>query len=370
MNDDLALTFLKDKFSLTLTETEEKVFSGSWKNMTYTEIATEFQLSESSIRHYSGPKLWKKLSEHLGETITKDNLKTAIERKYARLQLVNTVQDDDLNTNIDWGEAPNTSRIEFFDERKRQLEELKELICNEDRNKNYQLVALTGLKGIGKTTFAVKFLEKLDKKKLLGENRRFNSAIWRSLSYDYSSSSDRSPQSFEKILGDIIGFLSQDEDDQLKVLRNDDGKLDVNGTISLLIDYMNKKPCLLVLDSVESLMENGGSKDGPNRAGIIRKEYEQYRQLFTRVGQERHKSCLLLITSEKPVDIIELEQRSLPVYSYHLKGLEKDGQEILQEILKANDLKANDLSSDDNENSFKELIELFSRASFCFTKYS
>jgi len=87
---------------------------------------------------------------------------------------------------------------------------------------------------------------------------------------------------------------------------------------------MEQARCLLVLDNVESILQDG------NRGGLYQPGYEAYCQLFTRICDESHQSCLLITGRDKPGGFAVREGKNLPVRSLSLQGLSgADGQQIL-----------------------------------------
>lgn len=63
-----------------LSDIEMKVLQGSWEGKSYDEIATTYGYSAEYLNKDVGNKLWHKLSEALGERITKKNFKEALRR--------------------------------------------------------------------------------------------------------------------------------------------------------------------------------------------------------------------------------------------------------------------------------------------------
>ena len=57
-----------------LTDVQEKIFIGSLNGLTYEEMAQELGYSYGHLSRTVGYKLWKILSEALGETVQKNNL--------------------------------------------------------------------------------------------------------------------------------------------------------------------------------------------------------------------------------------------------------------------------------------------------------
>lgn len=67
-----------------LKDVEMEVLRGSWQSLTYEKMAEIHHLSVNYLRGDVGPKLWQKLSDALGEEVTKTNFKGAIERAWER----------------------------------------------------------------------------------------------------------------------------------------------------------------------------------------------------------------------------------------------------------------------------------------------
>jgi hypothetical protein len=81
------------------------------------------------------------------------------------------------------------------------------------------------------------------------------------------------------------------------------------------------------LDNAEAILQDG------DRAGHYRKGYEEYGQLFRRVGEVPHQSCLLLTSREKPQEIAVLEGKTKPVRSLPLSGLDvADGKKNFTDV--------------------------------------
>ena len=194
----------------------------------------------------------------------------------------------------DWGEAPH--RGNFYG-REKELIELKQWIEDD----SCQLVALLGIGGMGKTTLAATLTEQI--------KGMFSYVYWRSL---------QNAPSLESILQSCIPFLTDQQQIDLP------GNIDEQ--ISLLIENLRKRRCLLVLDNFESVLQSN------NRAGQYQAMYEGYGKLLRRIGENQHRSCLLLTSREKPDEIAHLEEKTGPVRSLQIPGLgQAEGQEILQD---------------------------------------
>ncbi|HEU5229435.1 MAG TPA: NB-ARC domain-containing protein [Ktedonobacteraceae bacterium] len=200
----------------------------------------------------------------------------------------------DQPSQIDWGEAPN---IERFYGRVQELAELKQWIEQD----HYQVVALLGMSGVGKTTLASTLAQHI--------SANFDYVFWRSV---------QNAPPLESILSRCILFLSDQQQLDLPV--------ETDQQIALLINYLRKHRCLLILDNWESLLKSG------NQAGYYLDGYEGFGRLVEQVGTIRHKSCLLLTSREKPRELPRLEGKTGPVRSMVLAGLaEAEAQKILED---------------------------------------
>ncbi|NMG09738.1 NB-ARC domain-containing protein [Brasilonema sp. UFV-L1] len=191
----------------------------------------------------------------------------------------------------DWGEAVDVS---VFYGRTEELAKLEQWIIQD----GCRFVALLGMGGIGKTSLSIKLAQTIQDK--------FEYVIWRSL---------RNAPPIQEILADFIKFLSNQQATDLPE--------EVGARISLLIEYLRASRCLLVLDNAESILQGG------DKAGEYREGYEEYGELFRRVGGVSHQSCLIITSREKPQEIASSEGETLPVRSLQLTGLKaQDGEEI------------------------------------------
>jgi WD40 repeat protein len=193
-----------------------------------------------------------------------------------------------------WREMPD---VPVFYGRADELTSLERYLM-EDR---CRLVALLGMGGIGKTSLSVKLAERIQ--------HQFDYFIWSSL---------RHAPPLKEFLGPILQFLSTQTQVHVDIPQ------DSTEGIYRLLHFFSEHRCLLILDNAESILRSG------EQAGHYREGYEQYGELFRQVGEQRHQSCILLTSREKPKDIGLLEGPSLPVRSFQLSGLkEAEGQAIL-----------------------------------------
>ena len=222
------------------------------------------------------------------------NLQLA-ESDYAKLVVHAGVLEEKANTNTrrDFTEAAD---ISVFYGRTEELATLQQWIVEE----HYQLIALLGMGGIGKTTLSIRSAEQI--------GHQFDYVIWKSLLH---------APPIKDILAALIKFLSPQQEIDLSDT--------TDGQISQLLAYLREQRCLLILDNFEAILQSG------KRAGYWREGYEEYGKLLRRVGETRHQSTLMLTSREKPREIALLEGETLPVRSLQLEGLSvADGQAILR----------------------------------------
>lgn len=88
MNANAALEFIDpliyEQTGKYLNDLERAVFVGSWEGKTYTEV---YPNNPEYIEKYVGYKLWQKVSDALGEKVTKKQVRGALERAMQRQSL-------------------------------------------------------------------------------------------------------------------------------------------------------------------------------------------------------------------------------------------------------------------------------------------
>lgn len=131
-------------------------------------------------------------------------------------------------------------------------------------NERCRFVGIFRLGGIGKTTLSVKLAQEIQS--------QFEYVIWRSL---------RQALPLNTLLGEILPILMGSE-------------ATIDSSIHILMQQLQQKRCLLVFDNVESILQSG------NRCGQYQQGFEGYQQLFERICDELHQSCLIVTGREKP----------------------------------------------------------------------
>jgi NB-ARC domain len=208
----------------------------------------------------------------------------------------------DRQSVVDWGEAPDS--ITFYG-RSEELTILKQWVLHD----RCRLVGLLGIGGIGKTALCVELAEQIQDE--------FECVVWRSL---------REAPLLNHLLPKLIQISPQ---------------TDTPTDSSQFLDYLRHHRCLIILDGIETLLN-----DYP--VGSYPQEYEDYGELMKRVATERHQSCMLMTSREKPKEFVVLEGEKCPTRSLQLVGSYETTEEILRE------------KGLDEHEKWKKLIQIYS----------
>ncbi|HEY9640725.1 MAG TPA: NB-ARC domain-containing protein, partial [Coleofasciculaceae cyanobacterium] len=297
-----------------LSDIEQVIFIGAWQSQTYEQIAEAHGYSVKYLKDDSGRKLWKLLSQVLGESVGKNNFRAALLRRRDFVnehldQQENQIAHPDQNppqplpasipprsssTQTDWGEVIDVSQ---FYGRSAELATLMQWI----KGDRCRLILLLGMGGIGKTALSVKLANQLLIASSIQGDNEFEFVIWRSL---------RNAPPLDTLLLDIVPFLSNQQDSE--------------STCSRLLHHLQSSRCLVILDNMETILQGG------NRAGQFRSGYEGYGELLRMVSESTHQSCLILTSREKPAEVAVFEGVNSKVRSLQLNGSEQAAQAILQ----------------------------------------
>jgi hypothetical protein len=190
----------------------------------------------------------------------------------------------------DWQKLPD---VNYFYGRTKELNQLEQWIST-DRCK---LVVLLGMGGIGKTTLAVALADAIQDD--------FEGLVWRSL---------HPAPPLPVLLSDLVSSLSQ----QPVTF----SPTEVRQGIARLIECLRQLRCLIILDEMEAILRSSEGRAHP-RVGSYQEGYEDYSELLQRISKQRHQSCVLVTSREKPQEIAALEGQALPVRCLQLRGLQE-----------------------------------------------
>src|SRR6266516_5102285 len=192
---------------------------------------------------------------------------------------------------VDWGDALD---VPSFYGREQELAQLSQWVLQE----RCRVVSVLGLGGIGKSALVTSAMHQLAE--------HFQVVLVRSL---------RDAPSCEEVLEACLQVLSPEA---LALLPEG-----LERRLNLLLEQLRTWRVLLVLDNLESLLEEGDIK------GRLRPGFEAYGRLLRQVAQTAHQSCLLLTSREKPAELRALEGSRTPVRALRLTGLEAAACEYL-----------------------------------------
>ncbi len=302
-----------------------------WQGEKYPQIAKKCNRSEDHIKQVAR-KLWKMLSEILGEDIKQSNVRSILETKALSniynnngSQIVGYINshinicvekrqdaeeakqrspfppDSPQNKNqspiIDLTEAPELTS--FYD-RTSELSTLKQWILQA----HTRLITVYGLSGIGKSAIALKLIEQTQ--------TEFDYIIWLSLT---------NTPTLSTIQTELKQFFGRSPQPPLPTV----------------IDYFRSSRCLVILDDVQNIFKSS------ELAGQYLAGYEDYGKFFKQIATSSHQSCLILLSWEKPREIVTLEAENLSTRTLHLKGLGEQAAEIFKEKGLADEEKWSDL---------------------------
>lgn len=254
-----------------------------------TEISHQLELSAIAVRKRLG-EVYRKFDITGNGPGKLAELKHQLLLKFqATAQTTPAVTVKRQPSTIDWGEAPD---IPDLLGRTQELNQLQQWVIR-DRTR---LVTILGMAKIGKTALAVRLVQQI--------SLDFDVVIWRSLRY---------APPLDDLLGELILILSGSQTLPTTTVKS----------IFQLIECFRQVRCLVVLDEMETLFQEG------QLAGSYREGYQVYGELLQQVGELAHSSCLMLLSREEPLEIALQAGTTQPVRVLRLQGLSETGSQTL-----------------------------------------
>lgn len=223
-----------------------------------------------------------------GKPISHENFMTICEKLGLNWQEIALLGENFGKGEIDRKDWGGVTEADFFCGRTEELAEIKRWIIGD----KCRLITVFGMAGMGKTALAVELAQ--------GIEGDFDYLIYRSL---------KQVSPLTELLGDWLEILTNSPRRELP------DSIDIR--LARLIDRMTYHRCLLLLDDGEEILQSD------NLSGRYREEFQDYEKLLRRMGEAPHKSCLVLMSREKPKDIDFLEKRQNTVKSLFLGGLDE-----------------------------------------------
>jgi NB-ARC domain len=304
---------------------QEAILRGTWQRQKYPEIAKACHRSEAHVKKEAS-KLWKLLSEILGENINQSNFRYTVERLqlsivesnfgnyYAQIDNFSVCENNSHPSEIPKTEKPNQpiynqtkpkERLDLSDapepnlfyNRTSELTTLENWIGGRTR-----LITILGLSGIGKTALTLQLIPQIQ--------HEFDRIIWRSL---------HNAPPLASLQTDIIKSCRGGA----PVPAPSEERATTGGLP--LLEYLRSHRCLIILDDVQTIFSS------QQLAGNYQPGYENYGAFFKQIAESCHNSCIILISWEKPREIAALESQQKKCQTLQLNGLGESAREIFTE---------------------------------------
>jgi len=333
---------------------QEAILRGTWQRQKYPEIAKACHRSEAHVKKVAA-KLWKLLSQTLGEDINQSNFRPTVERwQFSNFSITGngcvqigkvstdgslsvtvpepTQKNEDilnkptenakLTVRQDLSDAPEPN---LFYNRTSELTTLQNWILSRTR-----LITILGLSGIGKTALTLQLIPQIQ--------HEFDRIIWRSLRNSpplqtlqtdlIQSCRGGAPVPAPSVPATSVPAPYPEERATVRPFGYAQGDASRSPTATgglPLLEYLRSHRCLIVLDDIQTIFSS------QQLAGNYQPGYENYGQLFKQLTESSHNSCLILMSWEKPREIAALEGENRPCKSLQLNGLGPEAQEIFRE---------------------------------------
>jgi AAA ATPase domain len=297
-----------------LNDLERSIIEGVCQGKKYSQIAADNYCEQSHVNDVAAD-LWKALSNAVGEQVKKTNFRSTIQRYrsensssfFGQISSLNVCSEITLN-NHQYHNDRSTDRtnnpqylktipdlVPIYD-RSQELDSLKQWVLTEQ----CRSIVVSGTAGIGKTALARQLVEDI--------KDAFDEIVWQSLGCRRS----------------VVEFIDRNLIASLKIEALPEPPLDLEARLSLLLEHFREHRCLIILDDLDRLFSSD------ELAGNYTEEYREYRELFRRIWETNHQSCVLLLSREEPSDLAIAVGNNSSIHSLLLGGLGEGGREIFR----------------------------------------
>jgi AAA domain len=297
-----------------LSDLERSIIEGVCQGKKYSQIANDNYCEQSHVNDVAAG-LWKAISEAVGEQVKKANFRSTIQRYksensssfFGQISSLNFCSEITLNNhqyhNDRKSEQTNTPQylktvldlVPIYD-RTQELDSLKNWILTE----KCRSIVISGTAGIGKTALARQLVEDI--------KDEFEDIVWQSLGCQRS----------------LVEFIDRNLIASLNIAALPEPPLDLEARLSLLLEHFREHRCLIVLDDLDRLFSSG------ELAGNYMEEYREYRDLFRRIWETTHQSCVLLLSREEPSEMAGAVSNNSSIHFLPMGGLGEGGREIFR----------------------------------------
>lgn len=293
-----------------LRDPEVVILTGTWRGLTYQQMAEGSEYSTNYLMRDVAPKLWKRLSNVFGRPVGKTNFRVAIESQ--GISTESTEQKGDQKTppesvETSFGESdltlfpPETDSqysapagttsaeaarfwysagspilsaaslrpapLYGYESDLAALEGWLTEAADEPGNRSH-LIGIWGLRGVGKTLLVETAISR--------QGDRFDTIIRRSL---------RDRPTLDQLSASILTILGSESQP-------------AQGTAQRLLNQLSYRSLLLIIEDVEAILE-------PNvLAGNYHPGYRSYRDFFKALTETIGSSCMVLMGIEGPTELV------------------------------------------------------------------
>ena len=337
-----------------LREPELVILKGTWRGLTYEQMAEGSDYSTNYLMRDVAPKLWRQLSSVFGRSVGKTNFRVALEAYAA----TNPAGIEPLTTNAE--ALSSASASGFTDAAYRTANskprsssepplywhpavlseqgpkalatpqpakpavsstlmygyqaELAQINrwMDETASGQGQIIGVWGLKAVGKTLLVEKAIAR--------SRNRFEAVVWRSL---------QSQPSLDQLSASILASLGISAAVQAS---------------AQLLSLMNQRSLLIVIESVEAILQPQAL------AGGYASTYEGYGEFFQSAIASR--SCIVLTGIEGPTELVRQSGAQTGIRAITLNRLSKDAatQLLRAELTQPNNAPTSSLQNSETQN--------------------